>query len=309
MTTTVYTKDLTWVVNGFTAVDSVSIEVEKGEIYGFLGSNGAGKTSTIRMLCGITTPTSGEAEVLGMDIYTNVRKIKQNIGYMSQKFSLYQDLSVAENLNFFGSVYGVGSKLKDRIGEALEQTGLQERKNLITGDLPIGIKQRLALASALLHRPRILFLDEPTAGVDPSGRRKFWRIINALSDEGVTIFVTTHYMDEAEYCNRVALMHKGKVLAVGTPERLKKEELGGTILELHCEEPAEALGVLKEAGFEEVSMFARALHLNVRNEEESREKITSALESAGINIDSMESVPPGLEDVFLNVIGREEGEA
>lgn len=306
MTTSVKTDKLTWIINGFTAVNEVSIDVKEGEIYGFLGSNGAGKTSTIRMLCGITRPTSGKAEVLGMDIYTEVQDIKQSIGYMSQKFSLYDDLSVAENLTFFASVYGVGSQAKDRITEALEQTGLGGRSGLITGSLPFGIKQRLALASALLHRPRILFLDEPTAGVDPAGRRSFWRIINELSDSGVTVFVTTHYMDEAEYCNRVALMHAGKVLAVGTPERLKEEELGGRIIEIDCQDPGAALGALRQSGFSEVSMFANSLHVNVTGKEEAVSAIRASLEEKGIGIERIEEVPPSLEDVFLNVIGREE---
>lgn len=306
MSTAVTAENLTWIIGGFTAVDKVSFQVETGEIFGFLGSNGAGKTSTIRMLCGITRPTSGNATVLGLDLRGDVRRIKRNIGYMSQKFSLYEDLSVIENLRFFADIYGVGKEAGERIEDALEKTGLRQRRDLITGSLPFGIKQRLALASSMLHRPRLLFLDEPTAGVDPAGRRKFWKIINDLSDQGITIFVTTHYMDEAEYCNRIALMHKGRLEAVGSPPRLKQEELEGVILEIHCNDPHTALGALKDAEIGEVAMFANTLHLNVADEEAGRQQIRNSLENAGVSIISMESVPPSLEDVFLSVISKSE---
>ena len=309
MSTAVTAKHLTWVIGGFTAVDDVSFEVETGEIFGFLGSNGAGKTSTIRMLCGITRPTSGSATVLDMDLAGNVRTIKQNIGYMSQKFSLYEDLSVIENLRFFADVYGVGKEAGERIEDALEKTGLRRRRDLITGSLPFGIKQRLALASAMLHRPRLLFLDEPTAGVDPAGRRAFWKIINDLSEDGITIFVTTHYMDEAEYCNRIALMHKGRLEAIGSPPRLKEEELDGVILEILCSNPHAALGVLKEAEIGEIAMFANSLHLNVSDEAVGRRRVRGVLNDAGITISGLERVPPSLEDVFLSVINRSENES
>ena len=309
MSTAVTAKQLTWVIGGFTAVNDVSFQVKTGEIFGFLGSNGAGKTSTIRMLCGITRPTSGSATVLGMDLKGNVHQIKQNIGYMSQKFSLYEDLSIIENLRFFADVYGVGKEAGSRIEDALEKTGLRQRRDLITGSLPFGIKQRLALASAMLHRPRLLFLDEPTAGVDPAGRRKFWKIINDLSEQGITIFVTTHYMDEAEYCNRIALMHKGRLEAVGSPPKLKQEQLEGVILEIHCSDPHTALGALKAADIGEVAMFANTLHLNVANEAEGRRAISNSLESAGVAIENILQVPPSLEDVFLSVISKSEKES
>jgi ABC-2 type transport system ATP-binding protein len=205
----------------FTAVDQVSLTVEKGEIFGFLGANGAGKTTVIRMLCGLLLPTSGSGRVSGLDIFQESEKIKKSIGYMSQKFSLYQDLTGEENLEFFGSVYQIPRKdLKKRIELLSENLDLKEFIHRLAGSLPIGWRQRLALAAALLHTPKILFLDEPTAGVDPVFRRRFWEMLYRLAEEGTTIFVTTHYMDEAEFCHRISIMHLGKIIEVGNPQEL-----------------------------------------------------------------------------------------
>jgi len=208
----------------FTAVDHVSLSVNRGEVFGFLGANGAGKTTAIRMLCGLLLPTSGKGTVIGYDIYKETEKIKLNIGYMSQKFSLYGDLSGRENLWFYGSVYRIRSRdLKARIDELASNLHLQEFIDRPTASLPTGWRQRLALAAALLHRPKILFLDEPTGGVDPVFRRRFWDILYRLADEGTTLFVTTHYMDEAEFCQRVSIMHSGKIIEVGSPQGLIKK--------------------------------------------------------------------------------------
>jgi len=226
----VKTNDLTRKFGSFTAVDHITFQVYDGEIFGFLGANGAGKTTTIRMLCGLLLPTSGSAMVEEYDIYKDSGEIKKVIGYMSQKFSLYEDLTVSENIEFFGGIYGLdGSQLSDAKVQALERFGLQNLRNRLTHDLPMGWKQRLALACSTLHRPKILFLDEPTGGVDPVSRREFWQIIYDFADQGTTVFVTTHYMDEAEYCNRLSIMHAGKIIAIGTPGELKEKYQKATI--------------------------------------------------------------------------------
>ncbi len=205
----------------FVAVDQITLTVEKGEIFGFLGANGAGKTTAIRMLCGLLLPTSGKGTVAGFDIYKENEKIKRSIGYTSQKFSLYKDLTAYENLWFYGSVYQVPRKaLQERIDELSENLGLKEFINRLAGSLPIGWRQRLALAASLLHRPQILFLDEPTGGVDPIFRRRFWETLYQLADQGTTLFVTTHYMDEAEFCRRISIMHRGEIIELGNPQDL-----------------------------------------------------------------------------------------
>ena len=215
-------ENLTRKFGQFTAVNNVSFSVNAGEIFGFLGANGAGKTTTIRMLCGLLLPTSGQAVVAGFDVLTQAEQIKKNIGYMSQKFSLYQDLTVRENITFFGGVYGLSrNSLREKCEYVLESVGLYEYRYRLTSDMPVGWKQRLALSCAILHEPKILFLDEPTGGVDPISRRGFWKLIYQLAEEGTTVFVTTHYMDEAEYCNRLSIMHDGKIVAVGAPVELK----------------------------------------------------------------------------------------
>lgn len=229
-TYSVEVQDITRRFGPFVAVDHISFKVEDGEIFGFLGANGAGKTTTIRMLCGLLLPTSGQARVEGYDIYTQTHEIKQVIGYMSQKFSLYDDLTVAENLAFYGGIYGLGrAELEKAVQNAMSTIDLSPFMNKLTRDMPVGWKQRLALTCAILHKPRILFLDEPTGGVDPISRREFWNLIYDLADGGTTVFVTTHYMDEAEYCNRLSIMHNGRIIALGSPQALKNEYQKNTI--------------------------------------------------------------------------------
>ncbi len=220
----VQVENLTRRFGSFVAVDQISFQVHDGEIFGFLGANGAGKTTTIRMLCGLLMPTSGKAFVEGFDIYKQTDEIKQNIGYMSQKFSLYEDLTVEENLEFYGGIYGMSRAdlLRSR-DYAIQSTSLEEHAKKLTRDIPLGWKQRLALSCAILHKPKILFLDEPTGGVDPISRREFWRLIYSLAEQGTTVFVTTHYMDEAEYCNRLSIMHNGRIIAIGSPQELKQQ--------------------------------------------------------------------------------------
>lgn len=220
---TVNVNQLTRVFGNFMAVDHISFQVQRGEIFGFLGANGAGKTTTIKMLCGLLLPSSGKASVIGFDIYTETDQIKQRIGYMSQKFSLYEDLTVDENIEFYGGIYGQQNRnfvlARER---AIESTGLKDHLNKLTRDIPLGWKQRLALSCAIMHKPDILFLDEPTGGVDPISRRQFWKLIYELAETGTTVFVTTHYMDEAEYCNRLSIMHDGKIITIGSPQELKQ---------------------------------------------------------------------------------------
>ena len=216
-------EQITKTFGDFTAVDHISFEVKKGEIFGFLGANGAGKTTAMRMFCGLSTPTSGKAMVAGFDVYKNAEEIKKNIGYMSQKFSLYENLSILENLEFFGGIYGLNMKeIKQKSKELIEKLGLEQEKNKMVSELPLGWKQKLAFSVAIFHQPEIVFLDEPTGGVDPITRRQFWDLIYDASEQGITIFVTTHYMDEAEYCNRVSIMVDGKIAAIDSPENLKK---------------------------------------------------------------------------------------
>ena len=217
-------ENLTKTFGNFTAVDHINFEVKKGEIFGFLGANGAGKTTAMQMLCGLSLPTSGNAMIAGFDVYREIEKIKKNIGYMSQKFSLYENLTVRENLNFFGGIYGISREnLKTKGAELLEKIGLEQEKNKLVSELPLGWKQKLAFSVAVFHEPQIVFLDEPTGGVDPVTRRQFWKMIYDASDRGITIFVTTHYMDEAEYCERVSIMVDGKIAALDTPSNLKKD--------------------------------------------------------------------------------------
>ncbi|WP_456407902.1 ABC transporter ATP-binding protein [Caldithrix abyssi] len=225
--------NLTRKFGDFTAVDHVSFRVKKGEIFGFLGANGAGKTTTIRMLCGLLTPTSGQARVAGFDVFTQPERIKQNIGYMSQRFSLYEDLTVRENIQFYGGIYGLSrKKIKQKSEELLRYLRLTERADTLTAELPPGIKQRMALSTALLHEPQIVFLDEPTSGVDPESRRQFWLLIYELAAQGKTIFVTTHFMDEAEYCQRISIMQEGKIIELDAPQNLKKKYRAATMQEV-----------------------------------------------------------------------------
>jgi ABC-2 type transport system ATP-binding protein len=300
----VVVKDLTRVFGDFVAVDHVSFSVSPGEIFGFLGPNGAGKSTTIRMLNGILMPTSGEAQVLGFDIYTEVDRIKENIGYMSQKFSLYDDLKVIENIEFYGGIYKVPKeKRRQRYEWALKMAGLTDKREMITGALPVGWKQRLALGCALLHEPRLLFLDEPTSGVDPKSRRDFWDLIGEIADGGTTVFVTTHYMDEAEHCDRLGLIYRAKLITIGTPEELKFGSMPGSVLEVAASDVVAASKVAEEVdGVLEAAIFGANLHVVVRDVGKGREALSRAFAQRGIEVFSMEQIEPSLEDVFVSLI-------
>jgi ABC-2 type transport system ATP-binding protein len=291
----------------FTAVDGVSFEVERGRIFGFLGANGAGKSTTIRMLCGLLDPTSGTATVGGHDIRREPESVKRAIGYMSQRFSLYEDLTVAENIRFFGGAYGLTRKtLEARLAWVLEMAGLRGRERSLTRTLSVGWKQRLALGCAVLHEPRIVFLDEPTGGVDPASRRRFWELINALSESGITVFVTTHYMDEAEYCNDIRLIHAGRIVAGGSPRELKTGSIRNPILEVASDRPVEALELLqKEPWVLETSIFGLALHISVADEAEGRRLVRERLGREGIAVQRVDRIMPSLEDVFIHKIEEE----
>jgi drug efflux transport system ATP-binding protein len=289
----------------FTAVDRISFSTRTGEVFGLLGPNGSGKSTTIRILCGLLHPSSGRASVAGYDVVASPEQIRRNIGYMSQKFSLYADLTVLENLRFFAGMYGVSSDIvKDRIGWALEMAGLRGRESSLTGTLSGGWKQRLALGCAVLHRPPILFLDEPTSGVDPLSRRLFWELIQRMSDEGVTVFVTTHYMDEAVYCNRLALMDRGQLIALGTPTELRRDSIEGALLLLECDRIGDALErVRRIEGVHDAAVFGNALHLVVSNLEVGS-AIRVALEADGIVVARLEPIRPSLEDAFVALTSR-----
>jgi ABC-2 type transport system ATP-binding protein len=292
----------------FTAVNGLGFAVEEGEVFGLLGSNGAGKSTAIRMLCGLLTPTSGTARVLGLDVGRDAEALKHRIGYMTQRFSLYEDLTVRQNLEFFGGVYGLrGKALDERRGWALATAGLQGKEDLLTKSLPGGWKQRLALACAVLHRPRVVFLDEPTGGVDPLSRRRFWQLIDAMAGEGVTLIVTTHYLDEAERCDRIALMHAGRLVALGTVPQLKDVFAGRVLLEVSCPRFLEAQERLDGApGVLEVSVFGTKLHVVVADATEGRRSIEERLQRDGNLPVTVERVVPSLEDVFIHLIEAEE---
>jgi ABC-2 type transport system ATP-binding protein len=297
----VIVRDLVKRFGSFAAVDHVSFETEPGEVFGFLGPNGSGKSTTIRILCGLLHPTSGSAEVAGLDVVRDAEKIRRRIGYMSQKFSLYNDLTVIENLRFYGGLYNVmGRELDERIDWALKMAGLRGRENSLTATLAGGWKQRLALGCAVLHRPPILFLDEPTSGVDPVSRRQFWELIQELSAQRVTVFVTTHYMDEAEYCNRLALIFRGRLVALGTPTQLKLQAVKGEILMIEAAPLGRALEVMKSlSGASNVAVFGNALHLVVPDADGGMAAARAALESHGIRVARMARIRPSLEDAFV----------
>lgn len=299
---------LTRVFGDFVAVDQVSFEVRKGEVFGFLGPNGAGKTTTIKMLAGLLLPSSGRGMVAGFDLFMETEEIKRSIGYMSQMFSLYNDLSVEENISFFSGLYSVPrTRRAERRDWALQMAGLTEQRSRLTGELPLGFKQRLALGCSVLHEPPILFLDEPTSGVDPISRRNFWELIYSLAEHGTTVFVTTHYMEEAEYCHRLALMNRARLIALDTPARLH-ERLGLPLLEIRTSDSPRAVKVLKGApGIIEVGMFGRAVHVTVPEAERAKEDILHRLGAAGIEVLHMEHIPPSLEDVFISLVHTEGG--
>jgi len=284
----------------FIAVNRVSFEVQKGEIFGFLGPNGAGKSTTIRMLCGILSPTGGSGTVAGFDVRTEAEEIKANIGYMSQKFSLYEDLTVEENIDFYSRIYRIPpEKKKERKEWVIEMAGLQDRRHSRTGILSGGWKQRLAFGCAILHEPPIIFLDEPTAGVDPVSRRQFWDLIYELSGKGVTTFVTPHYMDEAEYCNRIGLIYRGDLIAIGSPDTLKTEFMQEEVLEVLCERPQDAMGEIEKLpGIKEVALFGKGLHVVAQDAGRAARDIRNLLGTTA----SVEKIAPSLEDVFVSLI-------
>ena len=290
----------------FEAVKDLSFSVEQGEIFGFLGANGAGKSTTIRMLCGLLTPTTGTALVGGIDVGKNPEGVKRIIGYMSQRFSLYEALTVNQNIRFFGGIYGIPKdRLEARRAFVLEMAGLKGRENTLTGDLPGGWRQRLALGCAILHEPKIVFLDEPTGGVDPLSRRRFWDLIGDLSRQGVTVLVTTHYLDEAEHCHRIAIIQAGQLAALGTATELKQAFAQRPIVEIHATKPVEAMEVLDaDDRVEKTSLFGTAVHAVMKNASTDPNVLLAELRAKGIDVASIESVSPSLEDVFLDVVER-----
>ena len=302
-------EDLTKRFGDFVAVDRLNLAVRKGEVFGFLGPNGAGKSTTIRMLCGLLKPTAGRAQVAGFDVGRDPEAVRQNIGYMSQKFSLYNDLKAIENLRLFAGLYSVPAKdLQNRIEWALEMANLKGQENLITGTLPGGWKQRLALGCAVLHRPPIIFLDEPTSGVDPISRRQFWDLIHQMAQEGVTVFVTTHYMEEAEYCNRLALIFHGKIVALGTPTELKRDSMKGELLLIECEPLGDAVEALQSAPeVKDAAVFGNALHLVVANAADAAPRVKQYLSDRKINVRRIEKIRPTLEDVFVSLTTTRSG--
>ena len=293
----------------FRAVDEVSLSVTAGEIFGFLGSNGAGKTTTIRILCGLLAPTSGWAQVNGIDVAQDPEGVRQSIGYMSQRFSLYAELTVSENIAFFGGIYGVPARRrKDRGDEILELFGLQDRRHQITGILPGGLRQRLALSCAVLHDPPVLFLDEPTSGVDPLARESFWDMIRDLSDQGRTVFVTTHYMDEASNCDRLALMHRGRVIAVDTPAALRDRLDDGRLLFIRSSKPAESLEILQTSTrVREAWLSAGGVNV-LLNSAQDAALLAREIDLQELEIEHFEPVQPTIEDVFIGLIQADEEE-
>ena len=290
----------------FVAVDDLSFDVRRGEIFGFLGSNGAGKSTTIRMLCGLLRPTSGTALVNGIDVASNPEAVKTRIGYMSQRFSLYKVLTVNQNIRFFGGIYGLTpARIAERRAFVLEMAGLKGREQTLARDLAGGWRQRLALGCAILHEPSILFLDEPTGGVDPLSRRQFWRLIDSLSADGVTVLVTTHYLDEAERCHRVALIHGGRLAAIGSVQEVKGIFNGRPILEVRANRPVEVMRALEAMPeVEKTSLFGTAVHAVLRGEHLSPAELESRLRALGFTISAVDAVAPSLEDVFLDVVER-----
>ena len=300
--TAVEAEDLTKSFGDLVAVDHLNLSIRQGEVFAFLGPNGSGKTTTIRMLCGIITPTSGVGRVLGFDIATQSESIKARIGYMSQRFALYEDLTVRENLEFYAGVYQVsGARRTERIDQLIGMAGLTGRERQLSAQLSGGWKQRLALGCAIVHEPPLLFLDEPTAGVDPVSRRSFWTLIYGLARDGVTIFLTTHYIDEAEHADRVALMLNGHMVALASPRELRDTGLSGTLLEVEAEPAVDALDVLPTvSGVKEVTLYGTLLHVLVDGL--SAEAVASALRDHSINVTGVRTIKPSLEDVFVSRI-------
>jgi len=301
-------EDLVKCFGSFCAVDHISFSVGRGEIFGFLGPNGAGKSTTIRILCGLLLPTSGRATVAGFDVAKQPEAVRRRIGYMSQRFSLYDDLEVGENIDFFAGLYGVPrSERASRKSYVLELAGLSDKAEMLTATLPGGWKQRLALGCAILHKPPILFLDEPTSGVDPVARRDFWDLIYRFAAEGTTVFVTTHYMDEAEYCHRLALMYRGRIIALGTPAELKARSDLHALLEIEADRPLRALEILRATeGVVDAALFGRAVHASVLEPDETKRRIVEGFSREGIELRRIEAIVPSMEDVFVALIEQEE---
>lgn len=300
--------NLTKKFGAFTAVDNVNFTVKQGEIFGFLGANGAGKSTTIRMLIGVLEPTSGDALVGGHSIMKDPEMVKRNIGYMSQKFSLYNDLTVAENIRFYAGVYGLdGKKYEERKKWVLKVANLENMENTLTSSLPGGIKQRLALGTAVIHEPKIIFLDEPTSGVDPISRRNFWDLINDLSAGGTTVLVTTHYLDEAEFCNDIILINAGKIVAQGNSKELKTNYIKNPILEIETDRTVDSLEILeKEKWVGETSVFGNYIHIILNDDTITEKNIIQLLqEQNGINVKRVERIVPTLEDVFIHLIEKD----
>jgi ABC-2 type transport system ATP-binding protein len=300
----VSTDNLTKRFDRFVAVDHISFTVARGTIFGFLGPNGSGKTTTIRMLLGLLQPSEGRAAILGYDCVRETDQIRRQAGYLSQRFSLYNELTVTENLNFYGHTYGVtGKRLAERKRFILELAGLRGRERELTRNLSGGWKQRLALGAAILHEPEILFLDEPTAGVDPVSRRQFWELLYAQAAAGRTIFVTTHYMDEAEQCQALAFIHRGVIIARGSPAEIKAQQMRGQVLEIECGPTGTALPILKRLGvFAEVALYGARIHAIAENVAETIPRAQAALAAAGVTVAGMTPIPPSLEDVFVSRI-------
>ncbi len=294
----------------FVAVNDISLEIERGEIFGFLGPNGAGKSTTIKMLCGILAPSGGSALVGGYDVRREPDKVKESIGYMSQKFSLYPDLTVAENIRFYGGIYGLApDRLRERGAWAVKMAGLEGREDTLTRELAGGWKQRLALGCAILHEPPMLFLDEPTSGVDPISRREFWDLIYRLAEGGTTVFVTTHFLDEAEHCDRLVLIYKGHVIALGAPEELKETAVEGVILNIVCDQTDQATELLQNTDWaHEVALFGSSVHALVEDPVDGARKAKRTLGDGGIRVELVEPIPPGLEDVFIHLIEKADRE-
>ena len=292
----------------FTAVDALTFTVGTGEIFGFLGPNGAGKTTTIKMLTGLLPPTEGRGRVAGLDIRDERAAIRERIGYMSQRFSLYADLTVRENIELFGGLYGVtGERFERRKAWILEMAELEDAERRLTQDLPLGWKQRLALGCAMLHEPPILFLDEPTSGVDPVARRRFWDLIAEMSDGGTTVFVSTHYMEEAEYCHRLALLNRGRLVALDTPRALRRRPHEPILKVVTGDAPAAVAALAGDEDIVEAAMFGRALHVTVHDETRGAERVRRILGAAGMDVESVAPVAPSLEDVFTALVRAEGG--
>ena len=306
---TIEVKDLTKRFGDFTAVNGLSFTVGHGEVYGWLGPNGAGKTTTIRMLLGLLSPTSGQARVLDYDPATQAKSLHAHVGYMSQLFTLYNDLTAAENIRFYGQAFGLSRRaLRRRQAEIIDMAGLQGRENELTANLSGGWKQRLALGCAIVHEPQVVFLDEPTAGVDPISRREFWELIYDMAEQGVTVLVTTHYMDEAELCQRVGFINEGRLVALDTPDRLKRTQMRGQVLEIDCDNSEAAMRVLQAARdsgrlpLDEVALYGVQIHAVVPDAEAFKAPIAGLLAEQGIPVNAVEWIAPTLEDVFISSV-------